>query len=150
MSTSGMREPHCPFVPGPADRCSDPHGPLALRIQQYVERLIRSRTEIFNEAHRKRGPPEPLDVLEAAKRQKLGAAVAAPVNLVIPPLSPGPHTLAELFTITQDKGLVFDVSQIPEDLVASIGVALISQLDEGLLKQAITVSPCLLNRGLHN
>jgi symplekin len=120
---------------------------MALRIQQYVERLIRSRTEIFDEAHRKRGPPELVDANDAAKRQKLGAAVAAPImNLVIPPFSPGPHTIAELFTITQDKGLIFDVSQIPEDLVASIGVALMSQLDEGLLKQAIKVSPCLLCR----
>ncbi|KFZ03382.1 hypothetical protein V502_10996 [Pseudogymnoascus sp. VKM F-4520 (FW-2644)] len=116
----------------------DPQGPMALRIQQYVERLIRSRTEIFDEAHRKRGPPELVDGNDSAKRQKVGASVAAPItNLVIPPLTPGPHTIAELFTITQDKGLIFDVSQIPEDLVASIGVALMSQLDEGLLKQAI-------------
>ena len=118
---------------------------MALRIQQYVERLIRSRTEIFDEAHRKRGPPELVDGNDSAKRQKVGASVAAPItNLVIPPLTPGPHTIAELFTITQDKGLIFDVSQIPEDLVASIGVALMSQLDEGLLKQAIKVSLCFL------
>ncbi|KAL5347246.1 hypothetical protein ACLOAV_007555 [Pseudogymnoascus australis] len=116
----------------------DPQGPMALRIQQYVERLIRSRTEIFDEAHRKRGPAELVDGPDSAKRQKVGAAVAAPItNLVIPPFSPGPHTIAELFTITQDKGLIFDVAQIPEELVASIGVALMSQLDEGLLNQAI-------------
>lgn len=116
---------------------------MALRIQQYVERLIRSRTEIFDEAHRKRGPPELVDGNgnDSSKRQKIGAAVAAPItNLVIPPFTPGPHSIAELFTITQDKGLIFDVSQIPEDLVASIGVALMSQLDEGLLRQAIKVS----------
>lgn len=118
---------------------------MALRIQQYVERLIRSRTEIFDEAHRKRGPAELVDGPDSAKRQKVGAAVAAPItNLVIPPFSPGPHTIAELFTITQDKGLIFDVAQIPEELVASIGVALMSQLDEGLLNQAIKVSLCLL------
>ncbi|KFY05550.1 hypothetical protein V492_08460 [Pseudogymnoascus sp. VKM F-4246] len=116
----------------------DPQGPMALRIQQYIERLIRSRTEIFDEAHRKRGPPELVDGPDPAKRQKVGGTVAAPItNLVIPPFSPGPHTIAELFTLTQDKGLIFDVGQIPEDLVASIGVALMSQLDEGLLKQAI-------------
>ncbi|KFY51774.1 hypothetical protein V496_08775 [Pseudogymnoascus sp. VKM F-4515 (FW-2607)] len=116
----------------------DPQGPMALRIQQYVERLIRSRTEIFDEAHRKRGPAELVDGPDSAKRQKVGAAVAVPItNLVIPPFSPGPHTIAELFTITQDKGLIFDVAQIPEELVASIGVALMSQLDEGLLNQAI-------------
>jgi symplekin len=132
-----------PNSAGRTDRCSDPHGPLALRIQQYVERLIRSRTEIFDEAHRKRGPPEPVDGLDSAKRQKLGVAIVASTNLIIPPFNPGPHTLAELFTITQDKGLIFDVSQIPEDLVASIGVALISRLDESVLKQAINVSPML-------
>ncbi|KFY18673.1 hypothetical protein V493_08428 [Pseudogymnoascus sp. VKM F-4281 (FW-2241)] len=114
----------------------DPQGPMALRIQQYIERLIRSRTEIFDEAHRKRGPPELVDGNDSAKRQKI--AVAPPItNLVIPPFTPGPHSIAELFTLTQDNGLIFDVSQIPEDLVASIGVALMSQLDEGLLKQAI-------------
>ncbi|OBT65604.1 hypothetical protein VE03_05534 [Pseudogymnoascus sp. 23342-1-I1] len=115
----------------------DPQGPMALRIQQYVERLIRSRTEIFDEAHRKRGPPELVDGPDSAKRQKVGAVAPPITNLVIPPFTPGPHTIAELFTITQDKGLIFDVSQIPENLVASIGVALMSQLDEGLLKQAI-------------
>lgn len=141
MFTNGMIDSQSRYVSVYTDCCSDPQGPMALRIQQYVERLIRSRTEIFDEAHRKRGPAELVDGPDPAKRQKVGAAVAAPItNLVIPPFSPGPHTIAELFTITQDKGLIFDVAQIPEELVASIGVALMSQLDEGLLNQAIKVS----------
>lgn len=130
-----------------ADPNSDPHGPLAPKIQSYVERLIRSRTEIFDESTRKRGPPEPTDGLDPAKRQKLGAAappVAPAPKVIIPPFAPGPHTTAELYTITNDKGLQgFDVSQLPEDLVLKIVVTIMSKVDGDLLKQACTVSNIL-------
>lgn len=128
-------------MPRLADSCSDPHGPLAKRIHDYVERLTQSRTEIFEEASRKRGPPEPVGGLDSVKRQRLGATIPAPAaKLEIPVFAPGPHTLAELFTITQDEGLkAFDVSQLSEDLVVKIGVTIMSRLDEGLLKQAVNV-----------
>jgi symplekin len=152
MSTSGMALLSFQRVPSHANGHSDPHGPLAMRIQQYVERLIRSRTEIFEEAGRKRGPPEPVDGLESAKRQRLGASLPTPApKLVIPPFPPGPHTVAELFTITQDEGLkAFDVSQLSEDLVVKIGVTIMSRLNENLLKQAISVSASLLMFKLSN
>ena len=125
-----------------ADRCSDPQNPLAGRIQQYVERMMRSRSEIFDEASRKRGPPEPTDGLDAAKRQKLGAQVTGGLNrLHVPPLTPGPHTIAELYTVTTDEALKgFDVSQLSEDLVVKIGITILQKIDADTLNQAVEVS----------
>ncbi|KAG9234339.1 hypothetical protein BJ875DRAFT_461740 [Amylocarpus encephaloides] len=117
----------------------DPQNPLAGRIQQYVERMMRSRNEIFDEASRKRGPPEPTNGLDAAKRQKLGGPVPAPVpKFHVPPLAPGPHTIAQLFTVTTDEGLkAFDVSLLNEDLVVKIGISILQKLNADTLKQAV-------------
>ncbi|RDW84359.1 hypothetical protein BP6252_01949 [Coleophoma cylindrospora] len=116
----------------------DPQNPLAQRIQQHIERLLRSRTDIFDESTRKRGPPEPIDGLDAAKRQKLGAQIPPPVRIHIPPLAPGPHTIGELFTISADDGLkAFDVAQLAPDLVAKIDVTILQKLDKELLSQAV-------------
>lgn len=126
------------------DWYSDPQNPLAGRIQQYVERMMRSRTEIFDEANRKRGHVEILpDGLDSAKRQKLGGqgANAAAVRFHVPPLAPGPHTVAELFTVTTDEALkTFDVALLSEDLVVKIGVTILQRLDSDVLNQAIEVS----------
>jgi hypothetical protein len=102
---------------------------------------MRSRHEIFDEASRKRGPPEPIDGLDAAKRQKLGAQMPTTVpKFHVPPLKPGPHTVAELFTVTPDEGLkAFDVSQLSEDLVVKIGITILQKLDADTLNQAIEV-----------
>ena len=131
---------HCPMSQN-ADRCSDPQNPLAGRIQQYVERMMRSRNEIFDEASRKRGPPEPTDGLDAAKRQKLGAQVPNAVpKFHVPPLKPGQHTVAELFTVTADEGLKsFDVAQLSPDLVVKIGITILQKLDGDTLDQAVEV-----------
>jgi symplekin len=121
---------------------SDNQHPLAGRIQQYVERMMRSKSDIFDESSRKRGPPEPTDGLDASKRQKLNAQVinAAP-KLDVPPLAPGPHSVAELFTITPDPGIkTFDVAQLPEDMVVRIGITILQRLDSDRLNQAIEVS----------
>ncbi|TGO89217.1 hypothetical protein BPOR_0119g00040 [Botrytis porri] len=116
----------------------DPHNPLNGRIQQYVERMMRSKTEIFDEGNRKRGPPEPVDALDPAKRQKLGAQVKA-ARLHIPPLAPGNHTIAELFTITTDEALKgFDVALLSEDLVVKIGITILQRLDTDIIEQAIS------------
>ncbi|TVY25932.1 mRNA cleavage and polyadenylation specificity factor complex subunit [Lachnellula hyalina] len=125
--------------PSNADRCSDPQNPLAGRIQQYVERMMRSRNEIFDEASRKRGPPEPIDGLDAAKRQKLAAQVpSATPRFHVPPLKPGPCTVAELFTVTTDEGLkAFDVSVLTQDLVTKIGITILQKLDANTLNQAV-------------
>ncbi|KAF5876180.1 putative mrna cleavage and polyadenylation specificity factor complex subunit protein [Botrytis fragariae] len=116
----------------------DPHNPLNGRIQQYVERMMRSKTEIFDEGNRKRGPPEPVDALDPAKRQKLGAQVK-PARLHIPPLAPGNHTIAELFTITTDEALKgFDVALLSEDLVVKIGITILQRIDMDTIEQAIS------------
>jgi symplekin len=103
---------------------------------------MRSRTDIFEEANRKRGHPEPTDGLDQAKRQRLGAAAPIPTNKVpIPPLTPGPHSIAELFTITTDEGLkTFDVGQLSQDLVVRIGISILAKLDTNTFNQAINVS----------
>jgi symplekin len=127
-----------------ADIRSDPQNPLAPKIQQYVERMMRSRSDIFDEASRKRGPPEPTDGLDAAKRQKLGAQMSAP-RFHVPPLTPGSHTIAELYTVTTDDALkAFDVSQLSEDLVVKIGITILQRIDADTLNQAIEVSTRLL------
>jgi symplekin len=125
---------------------SDPQNPLSGRIQQYVERMMRSKSEIFDEATRKRGPPEPTDGLDPAKRQKLGAQINTPPQdrLHVPPLTPGPHTIAELFTITTDQALTaFDVAQLSEDLVVKIGITILQRINADTLNQAVEVSPIL-------
>lgn len=121
--------------------CSDPQNPLAGRIQQYVERMMKSKTEIFDEASRKRGPPEPIDGLDPSKRQKLAAQMKpiAP-NIVVPPLKPGQHTSAEVFTVTTDEALkTFDVSQLSEDLVVKIGITILQRIDADTLNQTVEV-----------
>ncbi|KAH8820321.1 hypothetical protein F5884DRAFT_763606 [Xylogone sp. PMI_703] len=117
----------------------DPQNPLAGRIQQHIERLMRSRTEIFDEANRKRGPSEPIDALDPAKRQRLGAQVPpTPMTIHIPPLAPGPHTIAELFTVTADEALkAFDVSQLSQDLVVKISVTILSKIETATINQAV-------------
>lgn len=120
---------------------SDPQNPLAGRIQQYVERLMRSRTEILDEASKKRAAPESANGVDPAKRQRIGIAPpTAPTKLTIPPLSPGPHSIADLFTVTDDQALkAFDVGQLPGDLVTKIGVILLSRIDQNLFQQTIDV-----------
>jgi symplekin len=153
MSTSGM-----PFIyalchaRNPLTSGSDPQNPLAGRIQQYVERMMRSKTEIFDEASRKRGPPEPTDGLDPVKRQKLGAQINTPAQnrLHVPPLTPGSHTIAELFTVTTDQALrAFDVAQLSEDLVVKIGITILQRINADTLNQAIEVIAVLNRQYLH-
>lgn len=112
---------------------------------------MRSKTEIFDESSRKRGPPEPTDGLDAAKRQKLAAQVTQvppPVpKFYVPPLAPGLHTTAELFTVTTDEQLkAFDVSMLSEELVVKIGITILQRLDAETLNQAIVVSSPIHHR----
>ncbi|PBP26237.1 mRNA cleavage and polyadenylation specificity factor complex subunit [Diplocarpon rosae] len=117
----------------------DQQHPLAGKMHQYIERLMRSRADIFDESTRKRGAPEATDVLDAAKRQKLAAAApTATPKFHVPPLPPGPHTIAELFTVTTDEALkAFDVSQLSGDLVLKIAITILQKIDAGTLNQAV-------------
>ncbi|KAI5865159.1 hypothetical protein GGS23DRAFT_412070 [Durotheca rogersii] len=114
----------------------NPHNPLVGRMQQYVERLVRLRAEIFDEGGRKRAMAEHADGLDA-KRQRI-ATVSHP-QIEISPLKPGPHSLAEVFTFTNNDGLKhFNVGEnIPADLAAKISVLTISRLNPQLLERAI-------------
>ncbi|EAS36853.3 mRNA cleavage and polyadenylation specificity factor complex subunit [Coccidioides immitis RS] len=115
----------------------NPSNPLAGRIQQYIERMAQSRNEIFEEATRKRAlPTEPTDLVDSAKRARLG--VNTPPQLKIPPLPPGPTSFAQLFTLTEDAGLTsFDVKQLPLDLLVKITVPILNRIDAEALDQAI-------------
>jgi symplekin len=125
----------------PTNIISDPQNPQNPRIHQYIERMMRSKSEIFDDMPKKRGPPEPTDGLDPAKRQKLAAPLPAPPKFNVPSLSPGPHTVAELFTVTTDDALkAFDVALLPEHLVVKIGISLLQRLDANVLSQAVEVS----------
>ena len=116
----------------------DPANPMAQRIQQHVERLMRSRADIFDEANRKRGFAQPGTAEYAdAKRQKVEPG---PAQLQIQPLAPGPQSLAALFTITNNAGLQgFDATQVPVALTARINVKTLAMINPQLLEQAVNV-----------
>lgn len=102
---------------------------------------MRSRSDIFDEASRKRGHPESADGLDPAKRRKLAAQAAnATPKFYVPPLAAGTHTIAELFTVTGDEALkAFDVAQLSEDLVVKIGITILQRIDADTLNQAVEV-----------
>ncbi len=80
--------------------------------------------------------------LDQAKRQRLGEDVSS-----VPPqgtprsiLPPGPISIAQLFTLTQDPGpQVFDVHAIPFELVNKILVPILSSIDQTNLDNAVNV-----------
>lgn len=100
---------------------------------------MRSRSEIFDEANRKRALADPAAAAAGgAKRQKV-EAMAIP-QLDIKPLSPGTHTLAQVFTITRNTALQgFDACQIPPTLAARISTTALASIHPELLNQAVTV-----------
>ncbi|EFR02074.1 hypothetical protein MGYG_05077 [Nannizzia gypsea CBS 118893] len=114
-----------------------PTHPLAGRIQQYIERLAQSHNEIFDESSRKRAlPAEPTDVVDSAKRARLG--LETPPQPKFPPLPPGPTSFGQLFTLTEDVGLAsFDVKQLPVDLVLKIIIPVLTRVGGESLDLAI-------------
>jgi symplekin len=117
-------------------------------MQQYVERLARSRAEIFDETGRKRTMVEQSAPVEV-KRQRIGPMMSTQPQVEITPLKPGVHTLAEVFTFTNNDGLKkFNVSDnIPAPLAAIISIRTIAQLDTELLERAIDVR-CEISQSL--
>ncbi|KAH8675421.1 hypothetical protein BX600DRAFT_546236 [Xylariales sp. PMI_506] len=112
----------------------DSRNPQAGRIQQYLERLMQSRADIFDGASRKRAMMEQADGA-GAKRQR---TEPEQMEIQITPLGPGPHSLADIFTFTQNEGLRnFDVSLVPAALVAKLSVNIVAHLDSGLLDRAV-------------
>ncbi len=101
---------------------------------------MRSRAEIFDEAGRKRALADQAAAPAGdAKRQRLESGVA---QFSIPPLGPGPHTLAAVFTLTNNLGLQgFDATHLPADLAARITARTLAALDPHVLDLAVGVSP---------
>jgi symplekin len=123
---------------------SDPHNPLVPRIQQHIERMIRSRTEIFDESSRKRAHEPQHDGVDV-KRQRMAQQPTNIPSLQIAPLGPGPHSVAEIFTLTPSEGLRnFDVGVVPAGLVSRIIVSTLARIDAQLLGKAIQVRKQLL------
>ncbi|KAL9039370.1 MAG: hypothetical protein Q9214_004906 [Letrouitia sp. 1 TL-2023] len=113
------------------------NGPFVGKIKQYVDRLAQARFDVFDEGNRKRPlPSEPTDGLDNAKRMRLGAEL--PERSDFPPLPPGPVSFAQLFTLTDDRGLTsFDVTQLPIDLVVKITLPVLDHIEQHLLDEAI-------------
>lgn len=111
----------------------DPHNPLVPRIQQHVERMMRMVAEAFDGSGKKR-PLEPQqDDGHDARRQRLN-----PAQIQISPLGPGPHSVADIFTLVGSDGLrSFDISQVPAPMVAKVAVTTLSRLDPQLLAKAV-------------
>ena len=70
----------------------------------------------------------------------------------VPPLTPGTHTIAELFTVTGDEALkAFDVAQLSEDLVVKIGITILQRIDADTLNQAVEAcNPKLFHASIAN
>ncbi|KAM0446722.1 hypothetical protein ACHAPV_003807 [Trichoderma viride] len=111
----------------------DPHNPIVPRIQQHVEGTMRMVAELFDGSGRKRPlEPKPQDGYDV-KRPRIEAS-----QIQIPPLGPGPHSLADVFTLIGNDGLkFFDASQVPHSLVARIAVNTLSRLDPQVLAKAV-------------
>ncbi|CAG9938190.1 unnamed protein product [Clonostachys rosea f. rosea IK726] len=109
----------------------DPHNPIVPRIQQHVERTMRAVVEALDETGRKRAlENQQHDGLDA-KRQRVVPEV------VIPPLGPGPHSLADVFSLTETLGLkTFDISQVPPDLITKLAVTTLTRIEPQLLIKA--------------
>ncbi|KAK7426147.1 hypothetical protein QQZ08_007313 [Neonectria magnoliae] len=110
----------------------DPHNPMAPRIQQHVERMMRTMAEIFDGSRKRPMETRNHDGYDP-KRQRL-----TPAQIQVPPLGPGTHSLADVFTLIGNDALrAFDISQVPAPLVAKIAVTTLSRLDPQVLIKAV-------------
>ncbi|KAI8159026.1 mRNA cleavage and polyadenylation specificity factor complex subunit pta1 [Colletotrichum sp. SAR 10_65] len=116
----------------------DPHNPMAPRIQQHVERMMRMRNEIFDEAGRKRAYEAQHHDGMDPKRQRLVPQVSTTPQIQITPLPPGPHSLGDVFTLTGSEGLkAFDVATLPPAMAAKISITTLIRTDQHLLMKAL-------------
>jgi symplekin len=117
---------------------NNPGGPLASKIDAYLIRLNQSHSSIFAEAHslKRPAPSEPTDRLDDAKRIRLTGV--APRKY--PHMPPPPNSFAQLFTLTEDKGLTsFDVKVLPVDMINTITSLTLKHVDQNALDEAIAV-----------
>ncbi|KAH7399356.1 hypothetical protein BKA66DRAFT_407116 [Pyrenochaeta sp. MPI-SDFR-AT-0127] len=119
----------------------NPENPINGRIQQFLERMHRTRIDIFEESNRKRpAPSEPTDGLDQAKRQRIGAEVPSRM-LPVPALPPGPVSWRQLYTLNPEGSTVnFDVQNFrdPEQLLRIL-VPVLQSVDGAKLEQATSI-----------
>jgi symplekin len=132
-----------PHFDGTADSNNrrNPENPVNGRIQQFLERMHRTRVEVFDESNRKRpAPSEPTDGLDPAKRQRL---VAEPPSRTpsVQPLPPGEVSWRQLYTLNAEGSTAnFDVQNFrdPEQLLRIV-VPVLQSVNPAKLEQAINV-----------
>ncbi|KAF2859116.1 hypothetical protein K470DRAFT_271831 [Piedraia hortae CBS 480.64] len=113
------------------------------RIQQRVDQLRQGLNEMAAEVgvgKRKSGLDEPIDGLDNAKRRKLDleASNGTAGGITIPPLPPGPVTVAQLFTLTTDPGIIsFNVKTLPQEVMVRLTGPLLNSIDTSRLNAAI-------------
>lgn len=111
----------------------DPHNPMTPRIQQHVERMMRTMAEIFDDSGRKRPLAAQHHDGYDAKRQRL-----TPAQIQVPPLGPGTHSLADVFTLIDNDALRnFDIFQVPAPMVAKIAITTLASIDQQVLAKAV-------------
>lgn len=119
----------------------NPENQINGRIQQYLERMHRTRIEVFDESNRKRpAPTEPTDGLDQAKRQRVVAETATSTQS-IPPLPAGDVSWRQLYTLNPEGSTVnFDVQAFkdPEQLLRIV-VPVLQSVDAQKLDHAINV-----------
>ncbi|KAF1942610.1 hypothetical protein EJ02DRAFT_375338 [Clathrospora elynae] len=117
----------------------NPENPVNARIQQYLERMHRTRVEVFDQSNRKRpAPTEPTDGLDQAKRQRLAAEPPSRTPSV-QPLPPGDVSWKQLYTLNSEGTTAnFDVQAFkdPEQLLRIV-VPVLQSVNAAKLEQAI-------------
>ncbi|CAK7210450.1 hypothetical protein SCUCBS95973_000787 [Sporothrix curviconia] len=126
----------------------DPNNSFNPRIQQYVERLMRSRAELLDDAGRKRTLADQQAATAGgdAKRQRLASGAVVPLAQQqpqelqeIPRLGAGAKSLADIFALGTNQQLRnFHASSVPLELAAKISVSTLARVDVQLLNHAIT------------
>ncbi|WPG97530.1 mrna cleavage and polyadenylation specificity factor complex subunit pta1 [Acrodontium crateriforme] len=124
----------------------NPNHPSALRLQGAIEGLRRSLIEVFSDnAGKRSAPDEPVDGSDDAKRRRIDEEIAngtsrSATQPSYAPLPPGPVTVAQLFTLSQDtSATAFHVELLPANIVAQLIPPLIKSIDTNQLNDAINV-----------
>ncbi|KAI7156738.1 hypothetical protein KC349_g6115 [Hortaea werneckii] len=140
----------------------NPQHPFAGRLQQRTEQLRHNLTEVFIEGRegKRKEPDEPTDGLDDSKRRRIDTEAANGATPVqqhpyqqqpsqqqssqlslqqsYPPLPPGPVTVAQLFTLSQDPNAAgFHVASIPQQIVSQLVPPLLQSIDPQRFEGAI-------------
>ncbi|KAI6836573.1 hypothetical protein KC340_g1979 [Hortaea werneckii] len=141
----------------------NPQHPFAGRLQQRTEQLRHYLNEVFIEGRegKRKVPDEPTDGLDDSKRRRIDTEAANGATPVqqhpyqqqppqqqqqsqlslqqsYPPLPPGPVTVAQLFTLSQDPNAAgFHVASIPQQIVSQLVPPLLQSIDPQRFEGAI-------------